>query len=103
MRLRSVGHLVMSPNTAGRASALLLVDIFLFGGRESSLRNRGNVVDMVAQCNEEVKEELTASSMHLKLHCAASLESAPAADDECEIVCSEFRVSVWCVGIGISC
>jgi hypothetical protein len=44
---------------------------------------------MIAQRDEQIEEQLRATSHHLHLHCAAALEGAAAADDECEVVCSE--------------
>jgi hypothetical protein len=41
---------------------------------------------MVAQGNEQVKEQLGAAVEHLELHGAATLESTTAPDDEGEIV-----------------
>ena len=41
---------------------------------------------MIAQRNEKIKEQLTASSLHFQLHGPAALECASAADYEGEIV-----------------
>jgi hypothetical protein len=50
---------------------------------------------MITKCNEQIKEQLATTRMHLHLHGATSLESGAASDDESEIVCSEFGVVVW--------
>lgn len=57
---------------------------------------------MIAQRHEEIEEELRATSLHLHLHRAASLESAPRADDESEVVCSKFAVGVGCISVGVA-
>ena len=67
------------------------------------LRHDRHVVDVVAQGDEEIKEELRAALEHLQLHGAAALEGAPAADDEGEIVCPQLGVRVGCVGVGVAC
>lgn len=41
---------------------------------------------MIAEGDEQVKEKLTATIEHLKLHRAATLECGPATDDESEVV-----------------
>jgi len=71
--------------------------------KAEDLRNGCNIIDMIAQCNEEVEEELGPAGMHLHLHGSAAFECAAAADYESEVVCSKFRVSVRCVGIRIAC
>ena len=65
-------------------------------------RGRGDVIDVVAQCHEEIKEELGSAIEHFKLHGAAALESAAGADDESQVVSSELGVIIRSVGIGIS-
>ena len=57
---------------------------------------------MVAEGDEEVKEELAASVVHLELHGAASLEGAAAADDEGEVVGAQLGVGIGGVGIGVA-
>lgn len=57
---------------------------------------------MIAQCDEQIEEELGAAGHHLHLHCAAALEGAAAADDEGEVVGPEFGVRVGCVGVGVA-
>jgi hypothetical protein len=57
---------------------------------------------VIAQRDEEIKEELGAAGHHLHLHCAAALEGAAAADDEGEVVGSEFGVGVGCVGVCVA-
>lgn len=58
---------------------------------------------MVAQGHKEIKEELTASSMHLQLHGPATLEGVPTANYECEVMGSKLRIVVRCVGVRIAC
>jgi len=72
------------------------------GERQPDLRNTSHIINMIAQRDEEVKEQLRASGHHLHLHGAAALEGAAAADDEREVVGSELRVGVWCVGVGVA-
>ncbi len=66
------------------------------------LRNASHVVNVIAQRHEQVEEELRAAGHHLHLHCAAALEGAAAADDECEVVGSQLRVGIGCVGVGVA-
>jgi len=63
---------------------------------------RTNVVHVVAQSDEQIKEQLRTAVEHLQLHGAAALESVAAADDEREIVRTQLRVRVGSVGVGIS-
>lgn len=58
---------------------------------------------MVAKCDEEVEKELAAAIVHLELHRAALLECRTAADDECQVVGTQFGVGVRCVCIGVAC
>ena len=44
-----------------------------------------------------------AAHFHLHLHSATSLEGRPAPNNESEIVSSQFRVTIGCVGIGVFC
>lgn len=62
----------------------------------------GNVVDMVAESDKEIKEQLRASVVHLELHGSAALEGTARADDEGEIVGSQLGVCVGSVGVGVS-
>lgn len=62
-----------------------------------------DVVDMVAKCNEKIKEKLSATIIHLELHGAAALEGASRANDESEIVCSKFGIGVRRVVVSVSC
>lgn len=57
---------------------------------------------MVAQGNKEVEEELASSVEHFKLHGAAALECASAADDEGEVVSTQLGVCVGCVGVSVA-
>jgi len=57
---------------------------------------------MITQRNKQIKEQLTATRMHLHLHGAAPLEGVAASNDESEVVCSEFGVVVWCVCVGVA-
>ena len=50
------------------------------------LRCRRDVVDVVAERDKQIKEELRLAVEHLELHGAAALEGAAAANDEGEIV-----------------
>lgn len=56
---------------------------------------------MIAQSDEQIKEERRATVIHLKLHRSAALEGAARADDQGEIVRPQLRVVVRRVGIGI--
>ena len=58
---------------------------------------------MVAQRDKEIKKELGLAVEHLQLHGAATLEGAPATNDEGEIVRPQLRVRVGSVGIGVAC
>ena len=60
-----------------------------------------DIVDVVAERNEEIKKELGAAVVHLQLHRAAALKRAAAADDQGKIVCPQLRVGVGGVGIRI--
>lgn len=66
------------------------------------LRSSRDIVNMVAKCNEKVKEELCAAVVHLQLHGTASLECASATDDQGEIVCTKLGVSIRSVGVCVS-
>lgn len=63
---------------------------------------RGNIVNVVAKSNKEIKEELGSAVVHLELHGTAPLEGAARANDKRKIVSAEFRVSVWRVVVSIS-
>lgn len=56
---------------------------------------------MVNHGNEQVEEEL-ATVLHLVLHSAAALEGVSGSDDEREVVCTELRIVVRSVGVGIT-
>lgn len=58
---------------------------------------------MVTQCDEQVKEELAASVMHLELHGPAALECASASDDESEIMGSKLGVGIRRIGVSVAC
>ncbi len=62
-----------------------------------------DVIDVIAQGHEEIKEELRTAVVHLQLHGAAPLEGASAANDESEVVGPQLGVRVWGVGVGIAC
>lgn len=68
----------------------------------ANLRRGRDVVDMVAQGDEQVEEQLGAAVEHLELHGAAALERAPAPDDEGEVVRAQLRVGVGSVGVRIA-
>jgi hypothetical protein len=72
------------------------------GRKAEDLRNTRNVVNMITQCNEQIKEQLRSSSLHFQLHGAAALEGAAGADYEGEIVRTQFRVGVRGVGVGVA-
>lgn len=65
-------------------------------------RSRRDVVDVVAERDEEVEEQRCAAVPHLELHGAAALEGTAAADDEGEVVGAELGVRVGGVGVGIA-
>lgn len=67
----------------------------------SDLRSR-DIIDVIAERDEEIEKELRAAVVHFQLHCTAPLEGAPAADDEGEIVSPQLRVGVGSVGVGVS-
>ena len=67
-----------------------------------ALRAGRHVVDVVAQGNKQVEEELGAAVEHLQLHGAAALEGGAAADDEGEVVGAQLGVGVGCVGVGVA-
>ena len=93
-------NLMMSTSTTGWPTERRLARSRWWTRQQANnLRNARHIINMVAQCNKQVKEQLTATSMHLHLHRATSLERVSASDDECEIVCSKFRVVVRCVCI----
>ena len=55
---------------------------------EGDLLCRGDVINVVAKSNKQIKEKLRSSIKHLELHRAASLEGAPGSNDQGKIVCS---------------
>lgn len=61
----------------------------------------GDVVDVVAERDEQVEEQLAAAVEHLELHGAAALEGGAAADDEREVVGTQLGVGVGRVGVGV--
>lgn len=69
--------------------------------RRCDLRSARDVVDMVAQRNEQIEEELGVAVEHLELHGAAALEGAAAADDEGEVVRAQLGVGVGRVRVGV--
>ena len=48
---------------------------------------------MVTHSDEEVKEHLT-TLLHLRLHCATSLEGGTTADDESEVVSTKLGIII---------
>lgn len=62
-----------------------------------------DLVDVVAQSDEQVEEELRPAVEHLGLHGAAALEGGAAADDEGEVVVAQLGIRVGCVGVSIAC
>lgn len=88
--------------TPRRASGSLLA-------KRAKIRNEvddslcsGDIIDMIAEGDEEVEEELRAAVVHLQLHGAASLEGTPAADDESEVVGPQLRVCVGRVVVSVA-
>ena len=71
-------------------------------GWRRNLRSVRDVIDVVAQGDKQVKEELAAAVEHLELHGAAALEGAAAADDEGEVVRPQLGVRVGSVGVGVA-
>jgi hypothetical protein len=97
---------MMRPDASWR-SAVCLVSL-IFGMirnrkvRRQDLRNASDVVNVIAQRDEQVEEQLRATGHHLHLHGAAALESSTAADDESKVVGSQLGVCVWGVGVGVA-
>src|SRR5215469_16297197 len=60
------------------------------------------IINMVANCHEEIKEQF-AANLHLHLHGAAALEGFPASDDQSQVMSAEARVTVRRVLVGIAC
>lgn len=56
------------------------------------------IIHVVYHRDEEVEEQLP-TVLHFVLHRAAALEGVSSSDDEREIVCSQFRVVVGCIGV----
>lgn len=50
------------------------------------LRHTGNIIHMIAQRDEQIKEQLSASSLHFQLHGPAALERASASDYEGQVM-----------------
>lgn len=61
-----------------------------------------DIVDMIAESDKQVEEQLAATIVHLKLHCAAALEGRAAANDESKVVSAQLGVGVGRVGIGVA-
>ena len=70
--------------------------------KRQDLRNASHIINMIAQRDEQVEEQLRAASHHLHLHGAAALEGPAAADDEREVVGSQLGVCVGRVGVGVA-
>lgn len=62
----------------------------------------GHVIDVIAQGDKQVEEELAATVVHLKLHRSASFECGAAANDEGEVVSTQFGVGVGRVRVGVA-
>ena len=73
--------------------SIVFVDEHVAAGK-TNLPSRGNIVDVGAESDEKVKKELCPAVEHFKLHRAAPLECGSAADDEGEVVRSQFGVSI---------
>jgi hypothetical protein len=54
---------------------------------------------MITHSHEQI-EEHSSSLLHLCLHCATSLESASASNDEGQVVSTKLGVVVWRVSVG---
>jgi hypothetical protein len=68
-----------------------------------NLRSTCNIINVIAQSNEEIKEQLRASVLHFQLHCATSFKCVARTDYESEVVSTELGVGVGSVSIGITC
>lgn len=64
------------------------------------LPNLHNVIDMIAKCNEKVKEKF-AATLHFCLHGSAPLKCLATSDNQSQVMSAEARVRVWRVVIGI--
>jgi hypothetical protein len=71
-------------------------------GCRSNLRDAGDVIDVVAQGDEQIKEELRAAVVHLELQGPTALEGASASDDKSQVVSAQLGVGVGGVGIGVT-
>lgn len=58
---------------------------------------------MIAEGDKEIEKELTATIVHLELHCAALLKCRATADDERQVVSTQFGVRVRRMSIGVAC
>lgn len=68
---------------------------------EHDLLGARDVVDMIAEGNEQVEEELGAAIEHLELHGTAPLEGAAAPDDEGKVVRPQLGVGVGRISVGV--
>jgi hypothetical protein len=99
---------MMRPGASRRSAVLPRQPHSHFGtirnGKEKrqDLRNASHIINMIAQRDEQVEEQLRAAGHHLHLHGAAALEGPAAADDEREVVGSQLGVCVGCVGVGVA-
>lgn len=57
---------------------------------------------MVAKGDKKIEEQLAATIIHLELHRPTLFESRTAADDEGQIMGTQFGVGVGCVSVGIA-
>lgn len=64
--------------------------------------SRSDVVEVIAHGDKQIEEQRRPAVKHFHLHGAAALESAPAADDEGEVVSSQLGVVVGRVSVGVS-
>lgn len=55
---------------------------------------------MIDHRHKQVKEQRTPTSLHLHLHCAATLECIATANDEREVVRSQLGIACGRVGVG---
>ena len=67
---------------------------------KESIPHLHNVINMVAKCDEQIKEKFTAT-LHFRLHGSAPLKCLATSDDQGEIMSAEPRVRVRRVVIRI--
>jgi len=95
---------MMCPRTSWRSTMFASSDSFSgeTGERRRDLRNASHIINVIAQRDEQVEEQLRTTCHHFHLHGATALESSSAADNECEVVGSQLRVGVRCIGVSVA-